>query len=74
MFLYVAGNGALVGNSIVNCTFEGANSVRRPRIDYDAPGHWDIPVLTRDNVSNFLLAGNTFKQFFGQSVFSNHRH
>ncbi|MFM0208842.1 hypothetical protein PQQ96_15665 [Paraburkholderia sediminicola] len=68
MFLYEAGHGALVGDSIVNCNFEGANSPR-PLIDFNAPGHWDIPVLTRDNVSNFLLAGNTFKQFFGQSMF-----
>lgn len=68
MFLYEAGAGALVGDSIVNCNFEGANSPL-PVVDFKAPGHWDIPVLTRDNVSNFLLAGNTFKQFFGQSQF-----
>jgi len=68
MFLYEAGNGALTGNSIVNCNFEGANSPK-PVIDFQAPGHWDIPVLTRDNVSNFLFAGNTIKQFFGQSFF-----
>jgi hypothetical protein len=68
MFLYEAGHGALVDNSIVNCSFEGANS-KLPLIDFKAPGHWDIPVLTRDNVSNFLLAGNSFKQFFGQSFF-----
>ncbi|WP_159463050.1 hypothetical protein [Caballeronia ptereochthonis] len=68
MFLYDAGNGALIGNSIVNCNFEGANSPE-PVIDFQAPGHWDIPVLTRGNVSNFLFAGNTMKQFFGQSFF-----
>jgi hypothetical protein len=68
MFLYEAGHGALVDNSIVNCSFEGANTPL-PLIDFKAPGHWDIPVLTRDNVSNFLLAGNSFKQFFGQSFF-----
>lgn len=68
MFLYEAGNGALLGNSIVNCSFVGANSPR-PVIDFQAPGHWDIPVLTRDNVSNFLFAGNTVKQFYGQSFF-----
>ncbi|MFM0053901.1 hypothetical protein [Caballeronia grimmiae] len=68
MFMYEAGARALIGNSIVNCTFVGANAVR-PHIDFNAPGHWDIPVLTRGNVSNFLLAGNTFRQFFGQSMF-----
>jgi hypothetical protein len=68
MFVYQAGNGALIGDSIVNCNFEGANSPD-PVVDWDAPGHWDIPVKTTDNVSNFLLAGNTFKQFFGQSMF-----
>lgn len=26
-------------------------------------------MLPRDNVSNFLLAGNSFKQFFGQAFF-----
>jgi len=68
MFVYEAGAGALIGDSIVNCSFVGANSVP-PLVDFDAPGHWDIPVLTRDNVSNFLLAGNTFRQFFGQAMF-----
>ncbi|BAN26926.1 hypothetical protein [Caballeronia insecticola] len=68
MFLYEAGRGLLMNNSIVGCTFEGANS-EKPVVDWDAPGHWDIPVQTTDNVSNFLLAGNTFRQFFGQSMF-----
>ncbi|VXA95431.1 conserved hypothetical protein [Burkholderia sp. 8Y] len=68
MFVYEASAGLLVGDSIVNCNFVGANAVK-PHIDFDAPGHWDIPVLTRDNVSNFLLAGNTFRQFYGQAMF-----
>ncbi|MDR5759816.1 hypothetical protein [Caballeronia sp. LZ035] len=68
MFLYRAGNGLMLNNSIVGCTFEGANTPK-PVVDWDAPGHWDIPVETNDNVSNFFLAGNTFRQFFGQSMF-----
>ncbi|SAK80495.1 hypothetical protein AWB79_05197 [Caballeronia hypogeia] len=68
MFLYRAGAGLMMNNSIVGCTFEGANSIP-PVVDWDAPGHWDIPVETNDNVSNFYLAGNTFRRFFGQSMF-----
>jgi hypothetical protein len=64
MFQY---NGPLTGNSIVNCGFEGANPTRVR--DWDNPGHYDIPVQTNDRVNNFLLAGNTFNQFFGQSFF-----
>jgi hypothetical protein len=68
MFLYDAADGLMLNNSIVGCTFEGANSPK-PVVDWDAPGHWDIPVETSNNVSNFYLAGNTFRQFFGQSMF-----
>jgi hypothetical protein len=68
MFVYNAGNGTLTGDSIVNCDFEGANSPQ-PVIDWEVPGHYDIPVQTNDQVNDFLLAGNTFNQFYGQSMF-----
>lgn len=65
MFRY---SGTLSDDSIVNCDFEGANTPV-PEVDWNAVGHWDIPIETLDNVSNFLLAGNTFSQFYGQSMF-----
>lgn len=68
MFRYQLSYGSLTGDSIVNCHFEGANSPD-PVVDWNAPGHWDIPVQTAGDVSHFLLAGNTFSQFFGQSMF-----
>jgi hypothetical protein len=69
MLSYVAPNGqSLTGNSIVNCTFLGANT-EAARYYNDDERHYDIPVQTNDRVNNFFLAGNTFKQFFGQSMF-----
>ncbi|SAL30834.1 hypothetical protein AWB66_01800 [Caballeronia telluris] len=59
---------SLSGDSIVNCTFVGANSVA-PKYYNNDDRHWNIAVQTGDRVSNFLLAGNTFKQFFGQTAF-----
>jgi hypothetical protein len=55
-------------DSIVNCNFVGANSVAPAFFDKDAR-HYDIPVETYGIVNNFFLAGNSFKQFFGQSMF-----
>lgn len=55
-------------DSIVNCNFVGANTVVPQYYNNDAR-HWDIPVETVGPVSNFFLAGNSFKQFFGQSMF-----
>jgi len=60
--------GTLSGDSIVNCSFIGANTVAPQYYDNDAR-HYDIAVQTQDRVSNFMLAGNTFGQFFGQSAF-----
>jgi hypothetical protein len=69
MLSYVAPNGqSLSGDSIVNCTFLGANT-EAARYYNDDERHYDIPVQTNDRVNNFFLAGNTFKQFFGQSMF-----
>jgi hypothetical protein len=60
--------GTLTGDSIVDCTFLGSNTVA-PQYYGNDNRHWDIPVQTQDRVSNFFLAGNTFEQFFGQSMF-----
>jgi hypothetical protein len=69
MFNVFSPSGAtLTGDSIVNCTFTGANTVAAQYYGNDAR-HWDIAVQTQDRVSNFMLAGNTFSQFFGQSTF-----
>lgn len=61
-------SGTISGNSVVNCDFEGANTPQ-PQHDWNAPGHYDNPVSTSGAVSSFLLAGNTFNQFFGQAMF-----
>jgi hypothetical protein len=66
--IYSPSGGVLTGDSIVNCTFIGANTVA-PQYYGNDNRHWDIPIETFDFVSNFMLAGNTFKQFFGQSMF-----
>jgi hypothetical protein len=59
--------GPSTGNSLVGCTFVGANPTRIR--DWDHPGHYDIPVQTNGAVDNFVLAGNSFRDFFGQSMF-----
>jgi Pectate lyase superfamily protein len=64
MFNY---EGPSTGDSIVNCTFVGANPTRVR--DWDAVGHYDIPVQTNGAVDQFVLEGNTFSDFFGQSFF-----
>ncbi len=55
-------------DSIVECNFVGANTAAPQYYNNDAR-HWDIPIETAGPVSNFFLAGNSFKQFFGQSMF-----
>ncbi|MBC8642534.1 hypothetical protein IAG25_37665 [Caballeronia sp. EK] len=59
--------GPSTGNSLVGCNFVGANPTRIR--DWDSPGHYDIPVQTNGAVDNFTLAGNSFRDFFGQSMF-----
>jgi hypothetical protein len=68
MFVFGDWGNPYTGDSVVNCNFLGANTVAPQYYDNDAR-HWDIPIETTDKVSNFFLAGNTFKQFFGQSMF-----
>jgi hypothetical protein len=68
MFVYGDWGNAYTGDSIVGCNFLGANTVA-PQYYNNDNRHWDIPVETTDKVSNFFLAGNTFQQFFGQSMF-----
>lgn len=58
----------LTGDSIVNCHFVGANT-DPPQYYGTDNRHWNIPVQTQDRVDDFLLAGNTFEKFFGQSMF-----
>ncbi|WP_125469692.1 hypothetical protein [Caballeronia telluris] len=58
----------LTGNSIVNCNFVGTNTAAPQYFDDDAR-HYNIPVQTQDRVSKFMLIGNTFSRFFGQSMF-----
>ncbi|MEA3120131.1 MAG: hypothetical protein QOI13_3401 [Paraburkholderia sp.] len=60
--------GALTGDSIANCTFVGSNTVA-PRFFLDDARHYNIPVETRDRVSNFTLIRNSFSRFFGQAMF-----
>jgi len=66
--IYSTNGGTLTGDSIVNCNFLGANSIAPYYTNNDAR-HYNIPVQTQDRVSNFFLAGNTFTQFYGQSMF-----
>jgi hypothetical protein len=54
-------------DSIVNCNFVGANTVA-PQFQLGTK-QFDIPVETYGIVNHFFLAGNSFKQFFGQSMF-----
>ena len=68
MFLIGNGTNAYTNDSIVECNFVGANTVAPQYYDNDTR-HWDIPVETKGPVSNFFLAGNSFRQFFGQSMF-----
>lgn len=59
--------GPLTGNSLVGCNFVGANPTRIR--EWERPGHYDIPVQTNGAVDDFVLAGNSFRDFFGQSMF-----
>jgi hypothetical protein len=68
MFVFGDWGNPYTGDSVVNCNFLGANTVAPQYYNNDAR-HWDIPIETTDKVSNFFLAGNTFSQFFGQSMF-----
>jgi hypothetical protein len=59
----------LTGDSIVNCNFLGTNSVP-PKADWDVGANQtNIAIETIGPVDNFFLAGNTFDQFYGQSMF-----
>ncbi|MGF6740918.1 glycosyl hydrolase family 28-related protein [Paraburkholderia atlantica] len=70
MFSVVAPDGeTLTGDSIANCVFEGTNSAAPRFILDDDALHYNIPVETRDRVSDFTLVGNTFRRFFGQAMF-----
>jgi hypothetical protein len=70
MFSVVAPEGkALTGDSIANCVFVGTNSVAPRFILENDALHYNIPVETRDRVSDFTLVGNTFRRFFGQAMF-----
>ncbi|MCW2820203.1 MAG: hypothetical protein JWR42_2990 [Marmoricola sp.] len=70
LFRYIAaGEGRMSGNSIVNCTFIGTNTVPPQANWNDTTKHYNIPVKTEDRVDNFFLAGNTFDRFWGQSMF-----
>ena len=64
MFNY---EGPSTGNSLVGCNFVGANPTRIR--EWDTTGEYDIPVQTNGAVDNFVLAGNSFRDFFGQSMF-----
>ncbi|MFM0340714.1 pectate lyase family protein [Paraburkholderia fungorum] len=55
-------------DSIVECNFVGANTAIPQYYNNDAR-RLDIAIETTGPVSNFFLAGNSFKQFFGQSSF-----
>jgi hypothetical protein len=66
--VYSPSNATLTGDSIVNCTFQGANTVAPQYYETDSR-RWNVAVETSDRVSNFILEGNTFKQFFGQTTF-----
>ncbi|CAN7453128.1 hypothetical protein LJR267_003075 [Paraburkholderia hospita] len=70
MQMFVIGDykNAYTNDSIVECNFVGANTAA-PQYYNNDNRHWDIPVETTGPVSNFFLAGNSFKQFFGQSMF-----
>jgi hypothetical protein len=70
MFSFIAPDGkTLTGDSIANCVFVGSNSVAPRFILDDDALHYNIPVETRDRVSNFMLVGNIFRRFFGQAMF-----
>ena len=70
LFRYmVVGTGRMSGNSIVNCSFIGTNTVPPQANWNDNIKHYNIPVKTEDRVDNFFLAGNTFDRFWGQSMF-----
>jgi hypothetical protein len=70
MFLYTApANVRITGDSIVNCSFLGAGTIPASTDFNDPAKHWNIPILTRDRVDNFILVGNTFDRFYGQAMF-----
>lgn len=69
VFNYGTGSQTLTGDSIVNCTFVGANTSPPKFYSTPDPRGYNIPVQTQDHVSNFFLAGNTFSNFWGQSMF-----
>lgn len=68
MFMFGDGQNAYQYDSIVECNFVGANTAAPQYYNNDAR-HWDIPIETTGPVSKFFLAGNSFRQFFGQSMF-----
>jgi hypothetical protein len=59
----------VTGASIANCTFIGTGTIPAITDWNDSAKHWNIPVLARDRVDNFVLIGNTFDRFYGQAMF-----
>ncbi len=58
--------------SIINCSFVGTGTI--PASDYQNTSNpslygSNIAVITREHVDNFILIGNTFDRFWGQSMF-----
>jgi hypothetical protein len=68
MFVFGDYSNNYQNDSVVDCNFLGANTVAPQYYNNDAR-RLDIPIETAGPVSNFFLAGNSFKQFFGQSMF-----
>jgi hypothetical protein len=68
MFIIGDYKNAYHDDSIVECNFVGANTAIPQYYNNDAR-RLDIAIETAGPVSKFFLAGNSFKQFFGQSMF-----
>jgi chitodextrinase len=70
LFYFTANNGVrLTGDSVVNCSFIGTNTIP-PQADWVTLNkHYNIPVETNNAVDHFFLAGNTFDRFWGQAMF-----
>jgi hypothetical protein len=66
--VYSPSGASLTGDSIVNCTFVGANTAAPQYYETD-DRRWNVAVETWGDVSRFFLEGNTFKQFYGQTSF-----
>lgn len=60
---------SITGDSVVNCRFLGTNTAAPQYTAADAYKEFNIPVETQNTVNNVFIAGNTFTQFWGQSMF-----